>query len=77
LETIQKEIENAVSESMRVQAAGMLEAFEQSVDELARRSVERCRAALASGLNSLVGSLGDQFQLEPTSNQGREYGRPE
>ena len=72
LETIQKEIENAVSESMRVQAAGMLEAFEQSVDELARRSVERCRAALASGLNSLVGSLGDQFQLEPTSNQGRE-----
>jgi hypothetical protein len=44
------------------------------VDELARRSVERCREALASGLNSLVGSLGDQFQLEPTSNQGREYG---
>ena len=77
LGTIQKEIENAVSESMRVQAAGMLEAFEQSVDELARRSVERCREALASGLNSLVGSLGDQFQLEPASNQGREYGRPE
>jgi hypothetical protein len=74
---IQKEIENAVSESMRVQAAGMLEAFEQSMDELARRSVERCRAALAGGLNSLVRSLGDQFQLEPTSNHGREYGRPE
>jgi hypothetical protein len=62
---------------MRVQAAGMLEAFEQSVDELARRSVERCRTALASGLKSLVGSLGDQFQLEPTSNHGREYGQPE
>jgi glutamyl-tRNA reductase len=74
---IQKEIENAVSESVRMQAAGMLQAFEQSLDELARSSVERCRAALAGGLSSLVRSLGDQFQLEPTSNHGREYGRPE
>ena len=74
---IQKEIENAVSESMRVQAAGMLEGFEKSLDELTRQSVERCRSALAGGLNSLVRSLGDQFQLEPTSNHGREYGRPE
>jgi hypothetical protein len=65
---IQKEIENAVFESMRVQAAGTLEAFEQSLDELARKSVERCRGALASGLNSLVRGLGDQFRLEPTSN---------
>jgi hypothetical protein len=74
---IQKEIENAVSESVRMQAAGMLQAFEQSLDELARSSVERCRTALAGGLSSLVRSLGDQFQLEPTSNHGREYGRPE
>ena len=37
---IQKEIENVVSESMRVKAAGMLEAFEQYLDDLARRSVE-------------------------------------
>lgn len=73
---IQKEIENAVSESLRVQAAGMLEAFDQHLDELARRSVERCRTALASGLNSLMQNLGDQFQLEPTSNHGREYQRP-
>jgi hypothetical protein len=69
---IQKEIEKAVSESMRVQAAGTLEAFEQSLDELARRSVERCRDALASGLNSLARNLGDQFRLEPTSNHDRE-----
>ena len=74
---IQKGIENAVSESIRVQAAGTLEAFEQSLDELARKSVERCRGALASGLNSLVRSLGDQFRLEPTSNHDREYRRPE
>ena len=74
---IQKEIENAVSESLRVQAAGILEAFDQHLDELARRSVERCRAALASGLNSLMQNLGDQFQLQPTSNHAREYQRPE
>jgi hypothetical protein len=77
LGTIQKEIENAVSESMRVQAAGTLEAFEQSLEELSRRSVERCRDVLASGLNSLVRSLGDQFRLEPQSNHDREYRRPE
>jgi hypothetical protein len=74
---IQKEIENAVSESLRMQAAGMLEAFDQHLDDLARRSVERCRTALASGLNSLMQNLGDQFQLEPTSNHAREYQRPE
>ena len=70
---IQKEIEIAVSESMRVQAAGTLEAFEQSLGELARRSVEHCRGALASGLNSLVRALGDHFRLEPTSNHDSEY----
>ena len=74
---IQKEIENAVSESMRTQAAGLLEAFEQHLDDLARRSVERCRSTLASGLNSLMQNLGDQFQLEPTSNHRHEYQRPD
>ena len=74
---IQKEIENAVSESMRVQATGMLQAFEQHLDELARLSVERCRTALATGLNSLVQNLGDQFQLEPTTNHDRNYRQPE
>jgi hypothetical protein len=69
---IQKEMENALSESLRVQAAGMLEAFDQHLDELARRSVERCRTALASGLDSLMQNLGDQFQLEPISNHARE-----
>jgi len=66
---IQTGIENAVSESMRVQAAGTLESFERSLDELSRKSVERCRGALASGLNSLVRSLGDQFRLEPGSDE--------
>jgi len=61
---IQKGIENAVSESMRLQAAGTLETFEKGLDELSRKSVERCRGALANGLNSLARSLGEQFRLE-------------
>ena len=61
---IQKGIENAVSESMRVQAAGTLESFEKSLEDLSRKSVERCRGALANGLNSLARSLGEQFRLE-------------
>jgi gas vesicle protein len=61
---IQKGIENAVSESMRLQAAGTLESFEKSLDDLSKKSVERCRGALANGLNSLARSLGEQFRLE-------------
>jgi hypothetical protein len=77
LGNIQKDLENAVSESMRVEAAGALEAFEQRLDELARKSVERCRGALASGLNSLVQSLGNQFRMEPTSSHDSDYRQPE
>src|SRR5215472_11319052 len=61
---IQKGIENAVSESMRLQAAGTLETFEKNLDELSKKSVERCRGALANGLNSLARNLGEQFRLE-------------
>ena len=61
---LQQGVEKAVSESLRVQAAGTLEMFEKSLDELARKSIERCRSALASGLNSLVRNLGDQFRME-------------
>ena len=33
-------------------------------DDLSKRSVERCRGALANGLNSLARSLGEQFRLD-------------
>jgi hypothetical protein len=49
---------------MRLQAAGTLESFEKSLDDLSKKSVERCRGALANGLNSLARSLGEQFRLE-------------
>lgn len=61
---IQKGIENAVSESMRLQAAGTLESYEKSLEDLSRKSVERCRGVLANGLTSLARNLGEQFQLE-------------
>jgi gas vesicle protein len=61
---IQKGIENAVSESMRLQAAGTLETFEKNLDDLSKKSVERCRGVLANGLNSLARSLGEQFRLD-------------
>lgn len=71
LGTIQKGIENVVSESMRLQAAGTLETFEKNMDELARKSVERCRVALSNGLNSLARNLGEQFQLEATGEEAQ------
>jgi hypothetical protein len=72
---IQKGIENAVSESMRLQAAGTLETFEEDLAQLSRKAVERCRGALASGLNSLVRSLGDQFRLEAEAGEGEDRRR--
>jgi uncharacterized protein YoaH (UPF0181 family) len=68
---IQKGIESAASESMRLQAAGTLEAFEESLEQLSRKAVERCRGVLASGLSSLVRSLGDQFRLEGVEGEDR------
>jgi hypothetical protein len=64
LGVLQKGIENAVAESMQVHAAGRLEEFEKTLDELARKSVDRCRGMLAGGLNSLARSLGEQFRLD-------------
>jgi hypothetical protein len=76
LGTIQKGIENVASESMRLQAAGTLESFEKNLDELARTSVDRTRTALASGLSSLVRGLGEQFRLDPATDErsGRAQG---
>lgn len=63
LKIIQTGIEASVSESLRVQAAEALQSFEHSMEELARQSVERWRLALAGGLNSVAGALGEHFRL--------------
>jgi hypothetical protein len=68
LQTIQQKIEASVSESLRIQTAETLQCFEQKTEEMARQSVERWRLALAGALNSLAGTLGEQFQLRVASD---------
>jgi hypothetical protein len=63
-EKIREGIENAISESMWLHEAGMLKAFEANVDEVARKSVEQYKAALANGFQSLMQNLGTHFQQE-------------
>ena len=52
------------SDALKAKAVDALRDFEHATDELARLSMERWRQRLASGLNALVTSLGEQFQLE-------------
>jgi len=68
LQTIQKGIEATVSESLRMQVAATLQSFEQRMEELAQQSVERWQLALASTLNSLARSLGEQFRLQAAAD---------
>jgi hypothetical protein len=65
--TFQKGAIANVSESLRAQSAEALQDFERSMEALARESVERWRMTLAGGLNSLVKSLGEQFQVRAES----------
>jgi ABC-type Fe2+-enterobactin transport system substrate-binding protein len=62
LKIVQKGIEASVSESLKLQVAETLKTFEHSMDELAQQAIGRLRSTLANGLNSLVASLGQQFQ---------------
>jgi len=68
LKLVQREIETSVNESLKIQVGETLKTFEHSMDELAQQAVGRLRSTLASGLNSLVASLGDQFRVEGRSN---------
>jgi hypothetical protein len=54
----------SVSELLKRQAADALQAFEQSMEQLARLSVERWRAKFEGGLNALTKSLNEQFRPE-------------
>jgi len=68
LRTIQQKIEASVSESLRIQTAETLQSFERNTEEMAQQSVERWRLALAGALNSLAGTLGEQFQSRVASD---------
>jgi predicted nucleic acid-binding Zn-ribbon protein len=68
LQTIQKGIEASVSESLRVQVAETLQSFQHRLEELAQQSVERWHLALASTLNSLATTLGEQFRSQAATD---------
>ena len=60
--TIQNGIVSSVSDSLKVQAANASQAFERSLAELTKLSVERCRLRLEEGLKAVSQSLNEQFR---------------
>ena len=61
---VQKGIVASASESVKLEAASALQAFEHAMDDLGKLSVERCRRRLADGLNALVKNVDEQFPPE-------------
>ena len=74
MEFVQNGIVASVSQSLKVQAANVLQAFEHSVEELARLSLERCRLRLEGGLHALARSLNEEFPLQakPTDDRSKQ-----
>lgn len=64
---VQRGILSSVSDSLKVQSAEALQQFERSMEELSQLSVERWRSKMATGLNSLMNSLGEHFRSNGTS----------
>ena len=59
MKVVQNGIVASVSESLKGQAANALQAFEHSLEHLARLSTERWRLKLEGGLNALAKSLNE------------------
>jgi hypothetical protein len=68
LEIVQREAEASTSESLKTQVAEAKRSFERAMEEASQQSLAKWRLTLAGGLNSLVRTLGEQFQLEASSN---------
>jgi len=64
LKTIQQEIETSTAQSLNRQVTETLRMFSASLQELQQDSVERLRATLMGGLNSVIRNLGEQFRSE-------------
>jgi hypothetical protein len=60
----QDSLTTAFSESLNVRKTSAIQAFERSMEELARASVERWRAKFEAGLQGLLKSLNEQFREE-------------
>ena len=71
LKAFQSEIEASALQSLNAKVAETLRAFAQSMQEMERESVERLQTTLASGLNSMVRTLGDHFRGERGTTERR------
>jgi len=61
LERVQNQVESAVRESLRTQAAETTASFGREISTVAQRSVEEWRSALAKNLESVTHILGQQL----------------
>jgi len=62
LQGVQKSIESSISQLLKTQVSGALLSFGQTMEELARDSVEQWRQALARDLSSFANTLGRQLR---------------
>jgi predicted nucleic acid-binding Zn-ribbon protein len=69
MKIVQKGITASVSESLKIEAANALQAYELSMHQMANLSVERWRLKLAGGLKALANSVGEQFQLDESGDK--------
>lgn len=74
LAVVQKEVVGSVSESLDGQKLNALLGFEHLMNEMAQLSAERWRLKLATGLNVVAKSVGEQFLLEAESGDREEKG---
>jgi hypothetical protein len=70
--TAQKNAVASLNDSLNSKVANASQTFEQSIDDMAKLSVERWRLKLAAVLNTLAKNVGEQFHME-----SGEASRPE
>lgn len=72
MKIVQRGVVVAVSESLKLEAANAVQAFDRSVDELAKRSIERWRLKLTDALSVLANSLGENPLPAHKPGEGNE-----
>ncbi len=72
---IQKGVVSSASDSLKAEAATALQAFERSMEEMAKLSAERWRLKLAKGLNALAKGLSEQLQMQANSDAAAPHAR--
>jgi hypothetical protein len=72
----QNEMEASISESLQAKVGERIEAFGQSMEQLAQDSAGRWRLALAKDLNSIAKLLGQQLRIDALNDaREREQGK--